>query len=460
MDHKGRQLDCSLWGLTKSRDGNRLFVGEYDCSELAKEYGTPLTVVNQKKLTENYLAFSEALKKFYPQSGIFYSYKTNPLPGVLQILHSLGAGAEVVSEYELWLAMHLGVSPEKIVYNGPIKSRESLRISMEKGIKLLNINSFDEIPVISELSEHISHKQKVGVRVTLGQGWRAQFGINILNGDAFKAFRELAECKNLDVCGLHFHLGTKLNNFQIYQDSVSEAMRFVKKLKKELHINIRIFDAGGGYGVPTVRDFGRFETKLMKIADIPYKAPDIESHPTVTMFCKAISNALLSGCKENGLDTPELIMEPGRSVTSNAQMLLIEVVYTKMTDDGIEIAVTNGGSNTSPWIVWEYHELFVVNKMKEEANGRIHKYRIAGSSCNPKDLISECKILPYIQKGDVMAIMDTGAYHIPNMTTFSYPRPGAVLISGREKKLIRKHECFEELVSLDVHNQSRRFDNQ
>src|SRR5262249_25460286 len=139
-------LPPDRWDLEVSPDGHLAIQG-CDSVMLAEHYGTPLYVVDRARLERNYRGFIDTFLAHYPRVEVGYSYKTNPLPGAIQVLHGLGANAEVISHFELWLALRLGVPPDRIIFNGPGKTPESLRVAVEKNIKLINIDGLGEIDI-------------------------------------------------------------------------------------------------------------------------------------------------------------------------------------------------------------------------------------------------------------------------------------------------------------------------
>ncbi|MGD9008896.1 MAG: alanine racemase, partial [Desulfobacteraceae bacterium] len=231
----------SLWGIT-ANESNHMVIQGCDCVDLARRYDTPLFVVDRQRLEENYRTFLESFQQHYPLIEVGYSYKTNPLPGALEVLHELGASAEVVSPNELGLALKLNVPAEKIIYNGPGKSEAGLDLAVANGIQLINIDSFNEIEKLGRLARRYNHQQQVGVRVVTSVGWRRKFGFSIKSGDAFKAFESLKQQSYLKPCALHFHLSTGVTNVKTYLTAVKEVLRFAERLKHELAIKILYFD--------------------------------------------------------------------------------------------------------------------------------------------------------------------------------------------------------------------------
>src|SRR5262249_9333232 len=148
----------------------------------------------------------------------------------------------------------------------------------------------------------------------------------------------------------------------------------------------------------------------------------------------------------NNDNVPTIILEPGRALTSSAQSLLLEVVTVKPGSKA-SVAILNGGKNITMPLGYEYHEIFAASKMHAPLHGYYHLF---GPLCHPYDIISTCKRLPKLDPGDVIAIMDAGAYFVPNQMNFSYPRPGAVLLESGRAEVIREHETFEDIIARDV----------
>ena len=442
---KRLRLDCSLWGLGVN-EKEHLVIGGCDCVELAGEYGTPLHVVDKGLLQRTYNEFYESFNSHAIDSEIYYSYKTNPIPGILRVLHDSGAGAEVISPYELWLAFKLKVSPDSIIYNGPSKSSEALKIAVENKIKLINVNSFNEIENIENIAKGLGTLANVGVRVCTGVGWSGKFGFGIKSGAAFKAFEKLNKMKHVEIKGIHVHAGTGIKSTFVYERVVEEVFKLINEIRNKMGICIKYVDLGGGFGVPTVRQLHRIESKLNRMSFKPYTPPDFKDTPSIRMFADKIVAAVRRECERYELKPPVLLFEPGRVVTSGAQVLLTKLCDLKEQDDDVEIAIVDAGINIAHLVTWEYHEMFVVNKM----NSRYEKfYKIAGPICTPADVLSGVKKLPLLEVGDIVSIMDAGAYFSSLSSSFSFPRPAIVMASNGKHHVLRGKESYEYMVLLD-----------
>ena len=446
-DKKRRQaLSLSLWGLKVNEKGH-LIIGGCDSIELVEKYGTPIFVVDRERLRKNYKDFYKSFSGHGIDFGIFYSYKTNPVPGVLKVLHECGAGAEVISPFELWLAFRLGVDPEMIIYNGPNKSEEGLRLAIEKNIKLININSFNEIDRIDHIAKELGVRPRVGVRVSTSAGWGNQFGLGIQSGDAYKAFEKLSRTPSLQLHGgIHIHLGSGIKSTSIYETAIENAGDLMQVIKRELGISIRYLDLGGGFGLPTVKSVNGIEMRLHHDFFKPYLPPDAYATPSIELFMQKIIAKVKEKCAECKLELPVIIVEPGRAITGNTQILLSKIGDLKTGKDGYRIALTDAGINLVHPMSWEYHEIFAANKMNDEYN---QFYGIAGPICTPTDLFVKNKQLPSLEVGDILSIMDAGAYFTSFSTNFSFPRPAVLMVAEGKCWIIREKEKYEDMTQLD-----------
>ena len=441
-------LPYELWDISSGQKGHMKIQG-CDCVDLAKQYGTPLHVIGKNRLEKNYLTFYNSFRKWYPRIEIHYSYKTNPIPGVIRALHEFGAGAEVVSPYELRLALTLGVPPERIIYNGPGKTDDGLSIAVSNNIRLINIDGLSEIETIDRLARQIGHKQQVGLRVITSVGWKSKFGFSIENGDAFRAYQRLNELQNIIPCGLHFHLGTGITNINVYLRAIKETIDLSMLLKRQLGITLRYFNFGGGFNVPTVRSFSKFN-KLLGGNYLVQETKVRDSHP-LNEYGRAITELFGRFYPPSLDDPPTIILEPGRAITSSAQALLLKVLDTKPPLNGLVDVILDGGNNFAAPLKWECHEVIHASNMKALPD---KFYRLFGPLCTPDDVLFLFKRLPLLKRGDILAIMDAGAYFSSMQSNFCFfPRPPAVLLKDLHHELIRKRETFEDMIAQDFPGQ-------
>ena len=437
-------LASDIWDSSVDNKGHMIF-GGCDVTELAHHYGTPLHIVNLERLKQNYYIFRDSFADLYKRSNVYLSYKTNPVPGLLKVLHEGGAGAEVISHFELWLALKLGVMPSRIIFNGPYKTEKALKLAVRKGIKLINIDALDEIARCERAASTTGSKQNVGVRLITSVGWASQFGLKIATGEAFQCFKQLKKAENLNPCGIHLHLGTGIKNLDIYLRAIREVLQFCRLLEQKLDICIKYFDFGGGFPVPSVKKFDMLDEKLQSMGFPPIQ-PQLSLTPSYRSYATKITGLLRDFYPDFGTNGAELVFEPGRAVLSSAQTFVVTVGTVKNNTAGNPVVITDGGRNIAIPLSWEYHEVFAANRMHEDRSV-IHS--IYGPLCHPSDILFRAVPLPKLQAGDILAIMDAGAYFIPNSRNFSFPRPPVVMVSEGNHWLIRQKEQFDDIVRLD-----------
>jgi diaminopimelate decarboxylase len=440
------ELSPSLWDVDVNKSGH-MQIGGCDVAELAQQYGTPLHVVDKKRLIDNYHRFYNSFYELYPKVKVSLSYKTNPLPGVFQTLHEVGAESEVISEFELWLALKLGVPPGKIILNGPAKTNESLEMAISKNIKLINIDNLNEIEKIDQLSKKYQIKQDVAVRVITSVGWASQFGLSIARGDAYKAFERLTALPLVNPCAIHIHLGTGIKNLQTYLKAIREVLDFSKDITHKLGVNFKYFDFGGGFGVSTVKELSEIDEKLL-LNGFPIRLVKEENCPPIEDYAKGVVNLVSQYYEPSDNNAPTLVFEPGRAIMSSAQVLLLKVLNKKDTGiPSIENIILDGGKNITMPLAYEFHEIFAATKINNTL--RQGYYNLFGPLCHPSDIVFKMKKMPELSCGDIVAVMDAGAYFIPNQMNFSNPRPPVIMVEKGKHWTIRKRESFEDIVSLD-----------
>lgn len=442
-------LSPSLWDLKAGARGQMTLRG-VDCLELAERYGTPLYVVDAERLRKNYEEFRDSFTARYPKVEVAYSYKTNPLPGVLTALDALGADAEVVSGFELWLALELGVSPDRIVYNGPGKTARDLELAVSRNIKLLNVDGSHEIDVVEELAGMHGRRQNVGVRVVTSVGWQGKFGFPMETGEAFEAYRRLKGLKNVAPVGMHVHIGAGegVGGPRDYARAAREMCRLARLLREKLDIAIRYVDLGGGYStVGTVRAYDSLDARLLE-ANLPVQEAAMKRCNRPEEYAAAVTDVLkkyFSSAPSAAL--PTLILEPGTAVTCTAMFAMVKVLDVKTSRNGIREVIVDGGRSLAGPAGWECHELLHATRLSAP---REEYFRVFGPTCTPYDVLFQVKRLPSLKRGDVLAIMDAGAYFVPLQTNFSFPRAAAVMVEGGSHRLIREREEYGDIIRKDI----------
>jgi diaminopimelate decarboxylase len=432
------------WGLTRTRSG-ALALDGLVLHELGQQWGFPLHIVHAARLRDNARRFLAVPDGRERGCEVYYSYKTNPVPGVLAELHALGLGAEVISHYELWLARQLGVPPEKIVFNGPAKSDASIREAIGAGIQLLNVNHREEIGRVAAIARQMQRRPRVGVRVTVGEGWSGQFGVPVANGHALAAYEEARRTPHLDVVGIHAHRGGMIRTREQLLSFVDGVLSFVEELYARTGLALEVLNFGGSLSAPTVRGLSARDLRMNRTfqRDLTPAAPSASL--SIEGYVSALTRRVEEHFRARGRPRPRIFVEPGRAVTSDAQLLLTSVLTLKK-GAAATFLVLDAGINLAESCRSEYHQLFPANRAPRPADT---VYTVVGPICTPGDTLYWAARLPALSPGDSLAIMDAGAYFVPFATSFSFPQPPIAMIDHGVVTLLRRGERFEDLIAYD-----------
>lgn len=437
--------DLGLWDLEIDNAGH-LSVQGIDALQLIARFGSPLLVVNKARLMKDVAALQDAFARAPRGSRILYSYKTNCVAGILKPMHHAGIGAEVISPYELWLAEQLGVPGAMILYNGVDKSDESLESAIRAGILAINIDHVEEIQRLRAAAVRLGTKANVGVRLALSS--RSQFGLDVDSGEAHAACKAILSCpEQLSLQCLHVHLTSNAKDPSAHMSFADRALKFMRQLKDATGYAIPYLDLGGGFGVPTTKNMTGIEYGLYRLFGVLPRPPRLDEWQPVASFMGELIDSIEAGCRRLDLPTPRLLIEPGRLLTSRAEFLLATVRAVKQRTQGPTFAITDAGrlSMTFP-CDFEYHEAFVAGRPGAQLDAF---YDVMGRVCTSSDWMFKNRLLPRLQPGDVLAVMDAGAYFSSYSSNFAFPRPAIVMVEEGKASLIRAAETFEHLTAMD-----------
>lgn len=437
--------DPALWGLAVSSAGH-LSVSGIDTLDLVERYGSPLLVVHRSQLVEDCREVVRALAPAPQGSQVLYSYKTNSTPGILEVIHEEGVGAEVISPYELWLAEKLQVPGERIVYNGVGKTEESIRRAISLNVLAINIDHVEELDLIHRVARSLGRKARVGVR--LGLASSSQLGLDVPGGEALEVCRRLASLgEHLELTCLHFNVVSNAKSPEAHTRSALEALEFLATVKSRLGVTVPLLDIGGGFGVPTTKNMTGREYALYRLLRVLPRPPSPDEMAPMDRFLGAILDAVGEFCASRDLRQPAILIEPGRRITSRAELLLTRVHSVKRRTGGPDFVLTDAGRLTLTFPAeFQYHEMFLAGRPTAE---RTRLYHVMGRLCTSADWLVRNRLLPEVRAGDVLAVMDAGAYFSSCSTNFAFPRPAVVMVEDGRERVIRREEPFEHLVGPD-----------
>jgi diaminopimelate decarboxylase len=416
-------------------------------SDVLERCGSPLHVVDRARLVDNASRFLAKPAHAGRPCEAFFSYKTNPVPGLLRQLHAHGIGAEAASPYELWLAHRLGVPGRSIIYDCPAKPDASIREAIDLGIQLMTLNARPEIGVVAGIARSAGRKARVGLRVGVPQSISGQFGHRIDDGSALAAFAEALKRPELDVVAMHSHLNSEIATAAQLDAYLDVLLGFADVLRDELGLRLEILDLGGNLACSTVSRRSALAQRFAVALGRSPSARRREAVLTIDGYVDQVIRRVEGHYLAARQPTPRIFLEPGRAMTGNAQMLLCRVLQVREPDEsGLSIAILDAGINIADGLRSENHQLFALHEPPREAR---HLYRLTGPTCTLGDLLYPTCELPQLRRGDALSIMDTGAYFVPYSNCFSFPRPAVVMLEGGRERVLRRAETFEHLIALD-----------
>lgn len=405
---------------------NHLVIGGADTTVLAEKYGTPLYVTNESRIIENFRAYKEA----FPDADIYYAAKANGSFAILRILARQGAGADVFSYGELYMALLAGMPREKILFNGNSKTDFELQKAVDIGVKV-SVDSMDELHALSEIAEISGKTVEIAFRVNpdvspkthpkIATGLRgSKFGIP--SGEVVSAYREASRLPGIAPVGIHCHIGSQILETTSFGEAALKMMDLVEEVT-ELGIKLEFVDMGSGLGIPYRKD---------------------EHAPTPKDHAAAILPVFKERIRSLGI-SPRLILEPGRYIVGDSTILLSRVNTVKKAAKNFVGVDAGFNLLIRPTMYDSYHHAVVANKAAEPAS---ESYTIVGPICETGDIFAKDRELSHVEKGDLIALLDAGAYGFSMSSQYNgRPRCAEVLVKDGEADIIRSAEDVGDLIA-------------
>lgn len=400
---------------------------------LIEQYGSPVFVISEKQIRKNYKDAVRAFKTRYPKIQHAWSYKTNYLNAVCNILHQEGSWAEVVSIFEFKKALGNGVPGNKIIFNGPEKSVDDLRIAIDNNA-MIHIDHFDELYDLANLLQTENKKARVAIRVNMDTGvypmWD-RFGFNYENGQAWNAITKIMGHEEMELVGLHCHIGTYMLSTNAYSVAAWKLSDLAMNIKQKWGRMIQYLDMGGGFAsANTLRG------SYLQGQDVI---------PTVDDYAEAITSTILNfGFKANEL--PMIFLETGRAMIDDAAWLLGSVIANKRLSDGRRATVMNFGVNILFTAFWYDHKITPAQEFSYHSEECV----LYGPLCMNIDVVRDSISLPPLNKGDHVVVHKVGAYNMTQWMQFIQMRPKVVLIDMQGKThIIRQHESLDTMLRYE-----------
>lgn len=400
--------------------------------DLLNNYGSPLFVMSERQLRSNYQTVTQAFTTRYPKVQFAWSYKTHYNNAICRIFHQEGSWAEVVSGFEYQKALNNGVPGSKIIFNGPDKSADDLRLAVSNG-SLIHVDHLEELYTLIAICNELSLKGQVAIRVNMDTGvypmWD-RFGFNYENGQAFSALEKIVAASGLELVGLHAHIGTYMLNTFAYGIAAKKLSDLAIRAKKELGKTIRYIDLGGGF--PSANQLKG-----------SYGVVEI---PSIDQFATAITEALLKA-DFFAAELPLLLLETGRALVDDAGYLLGTVLANKKLSDGRKATIMDFGVNILFTSFWYDHKISPAQEVSDYQENAV----LYGPLCMNIDIIRDYISLPLLNRGDHVVVHRVGAYNMTQWMQFIAMRPAIVLIDlAGNTHIIRKRE---DLAYMEMQDQ-------
>ncbi len=429
----------SLFPLTAEvGDRGHLIIGGCDTVELANKFGTPLYLFDELNLRSKCAEFKAEFSQRYADTTVIYACKAFINRALALIFKEEGLGLDVASAGELHIAQSAGFPMDRVDFNGSNKSAEELKLALNCHVGRIVVDNFHELTMLGEIARETGITPDILLRLSPGVDPHthkflttgvvdSKFGFPLFSGE--KAVAQAISTSNLNLVGLHFHIGSLIFEVEPYRESIEFILDFAAEMKQKYGFELRELNIGGGFAIQYTVD-----------------APA----PPISVYAEAIASKIISKCRELKLALPRLVIEPGRAIVGQAGVALYRIGVVKdITGVRCYVSVDGGmADNIRPALYGSKYEAVVANKVSEKG---VSKVTIAGKFCESGDILVKDINLPPVSAGDVTAIPDCGAYCLSMASNYNASlKPAIVLVKEGKARLIRRRETFDDLIRCDL----------
>lgn len=418
-----------------------LTIGGCDTIELAKQYGTPLYVLDENTIRNTCRSYVESFKNYYDGNGMpLYASKALSCKEICRIINQENLGLDVVSGGEIYTALQADYPMEKVHFHGNNKTPDEIRFALDSKIGKFVVDNLYELNLLNDIASeknvvaNISFRIKPGVDAHTHDFIRtgqidSKFGFALETGEAFNAVKEAIKLDNVKLTELHCHIGSQIFDIDPFVAAAEIMIDFIAKIKNELGVVISELNLGGGFGIKYTD----------KDEPVPYEN-----------YMEKVSVAVKSKCKEYGIAIPYIYIEPGRSIVGEAGITLYTAGGKKEIPDIRTYVSIDGGMTDNIRYALYQSDYTVVNASKAN-KAPDEEVTIAGKCCESGDLIQENIKVANLEVGDIVAVLSTGAYNYSMSSNYNrIPRPAMVMVNNGESRLIIKRESYEDIVKNDL----------
>ena len=429
-------MDC----LSVNEKGN-LSMGGCDVKEVAETYGTPVYMMDEDDIRKNCRIYANAMKKYYGDRGlVLYASKAFSCKYIYKVAMEEGLGVDTVSGGEIYTALKAGFPAEKIYFHGNNKTEDEIELAIKNDIGCIVVDNCDEVDRIEEIAGRYGKTVKAMFRVSPGVDAHthdfiktgqidSKFGEANETGDAIKLIKYASIKKNINIAGLHCHIGSQIFELDPFCETAEIMIDFIDEIRKETGIVISELNLGGGFGI---------------------KYTEEDDPVDFDKFIEAVSKTVKAKTKEKGLPCPFILMEPGRSLVAPSGITVYKVGTVKRIKDIRNYVCVDGGMGDNPRFIMygaRHGALLVENPLGEKEE----TVTIAGKCCESGDVLVENIELPKAKKGDYLAVLTTGAYNYSMASNYNrIPRPPVVMLKNGKATVVVKRESYEDIIKNDL----------
>ncbi|MEG1568081.1 MAG: diaminopimelate decarboxylase [Oscillospiraceae bacterium] len=428
-------------GVTKVRDNGHLEIGGVDCVALAQKYGTPLYVMDENAIRANCKELKKSIDKYYHGNGmVLYASKAFSCKEIYRIMQSEGIGTDVVSAGELYTALQAGFPAENIYFHGNNKTAQELIMALENNVGHIVVDNITELELLNTLAHAADKKANILFRIKPGVDAHthdfvrtgqidSKFGFALETGEAEAAFKLALTLPNINVYGIHCHIGSQIFDIEPFCHAAEVMLSFANKMRTDCGVTIKELNLGGGFGIRYISE------------DDP-KALDC--------YMEAVSKTVFGFCEKANFPCPFICIEPGRSIVGDTGITLYTVGSVKNIPNCRTYVSVDGGMTDNPRyaLYASKYDVILANKADK---CKCFTATIAGRCCESGDLLAENIQIQEPAPGDILAVLSTGAYNYSMASNYNrVPRLPVIMLKNGEDRVVVKRETYEDLVRNDV----------
>lgn len=429
-----------LFGTMKINNKGHLEIGGCDSVDLARQFGTPLYVIDEGLVRDNCRLFKNYFSLKGIETEVIYASKAFLNLSICKIIEEEGLSIDVVSGGELYTTLKANFPKDKIYMHGNNKSVDELTMAVDNGIGRIIVDNRLEFEMLQNICNKL--KKKIDVILRVNPGIEAhtheyiqtskndsKFGESIFTDDIYSLINLMNNSSYVNLKGFHCHIGSQIFEEDSFYFTIDVMFDFLKKAKDRCDFITEELNLGGGFGI--------------------YYSHDDE--PINLKICLSNMVELIKRKTEIlQLDKPKIMIEPGRSIIANAGTTLYKVGGIKKTFSGKKYIFIDGGMTDNPRtaLYGAVYSGYVANKMNHKAE---ESSTIAGKCCESGDIVIKNIKLPYVERDDLIAVFSTGAYNFSMASNYNkHLKPAVVFVKEGSAKLTVKRESYEDLIKNDI----------